>query len=67
VNFSSFFIAGEARLSGTDIAHLHAFGFFSSVALSVKRLHDLNWSGWWNLPVIAMAAISLEMGGRCGF
>ena len=36
-------------------------GSVCQAALSVKRLHDMNWSGWWILPGFVAAAANLAL------
>ncbi len=49
---------------------LMAFGLWSLITASIRRLHDMGWSAWWLLPcavpieivaVIAMVVLSLAL------
>jgi uncharacterized membrane protein YhaH (DUF805 family) len=43
-------LSGAARIVQGAIFGLLALAFFlPQLAVSVRRLHDLNWSGWWIL------------------
>jgi len=57
--------AGGAAIAVLAVYGLLVLAFFiPSIAVTVRRLHDTNRSGWWVLaPVIPYAVMALAMGG----
>jgi uncharacterized membrane protein YhaH (DUF805 family) len=55
--------AARPELSPVDAAsQAMVLGFFAtlypSIAISVKRLHDCSWSGWWAAPLMVCSFIA---------